>query len=213
MLIGNVKLDWLGHSSFKITNKRVIYIDPYNIQADEKADIILITHSHYDHCSIEDIKELVKDRTIVIIPPDCQSKLSGIQGINVHLAKPGKKIEAFGIIVEAVPAYNINKNFHEKANEWVGYIINTDGKRIYHAGDTDFIPEMKEIKEIDVALDVALLPVGGKYTMDAAEAAKAANTIKPKVAVPMHYGSIVGSEKDAKRFKELCNVEVEIMEH
>jgi len=209
MLIGNVKLDWLGHSSFKITNKRVIYIDPYNIQADEKADIILITHSHYDHCSIEDIKELVKDRTIVIIPPDCQSKLSGIQGINVHLAKPGKKIEAFGIIVEAVPAYNINKNFHEKANEWVGYIINTDGKRIYHAGDTDFIPEMKEIKEIDVAL----LPVGGTYTMDAAEAAKAANTIKPKVAVPMHYGSIVGSEKDAKRFKELCNVEVEIMEH
>jgi len=127
MLIGNVKLDWLGHSSFKITNKRVIYIDPYNIQADEKADIILITHSHYDHCSIEDIKELVKDRTIVIIPPDCQSKLSGIQGINVHLAKPGKKIEAFGIIVEAVPAYNINKNFHEKANEWVGYIMQMSG--------------------------------------------------------------------------------------
>jgi len=208
MLIGNVKLDWLGHSSFKITNKRVIYIDPYNIQADEKADIILITHSHYDHCSIEDIKELVKDRTIIIIPPDCQSKLSCIQGINVHLAKPGKKIEAFGIIVEAVPAYNINKNFHEKSNEWVGYIINTDGKKIYHAGDTDFIPEMKEIKDIDVAL----LPVGGKYTMDAAEAAKAANAIKPKIAVPMHYGSIVGSEEDAKRFKTLCNCEVEIME-
>jgi L-ascorbate metabolism protein UlaG (beta-lactamase superfamily) len=209
MLIGNVKLDWLGHSSFKITNKRVIYIDPYNIQADEKADIILITHSHYDHCSIEDIKELVKDRTIIIIPPDCQSKLSGIQGINVHLAKPGKKIEAFGIIVEAVPAYNINKNFHEKSNEWVGYIINTDGKKIYHAGDTDFIPEMKEIKDIDVAL----LPVGGKYTMDAAEAAKAANAIKPKIAVPMHYGSIVGSEEDAKKFKDLCDCEVEIMEH
>jgi len=208
MLLGNVKIDWLGHASFKITNKRVIYIDPYNIQADEKADIILITHSHYDHCSIEDIKGIVKDGTIIIIPPDCQSKLSGIQGINVHLAKPGKKIEAFGIIIEAVPAYNINKNFHEKSNEWVGYIINTDGKRIYHAGDTDFIPEMKELKEIDVAL----LPVGGTYTMDAAEAAKAANTIKPKVAVPMHYGSIVGSEKDAKRFKELCNVEVEIME-
>jgi len=127
MLLGNVKIDWLGHASFKITNKRVIYIDPYNIQADEKADIILITHSHYDHCSIEDIKGIVKDGTIIIIPPDCQSKLSGIQGINVHLAKPGKKIEAFGIIIEAVPAYNINKNFHEKSNEWVGYIINTDG--------------------------------------------------------------------------------------
>jgi len=208
MLLGNVKIDWLGHASFKITNKRVIYIDPYNVPSEEKADIILITHSHYDHCSIEDVKGIVKDGTIIIIPPDCQSKLSGIQGINVYLAKPGKKIEAFGIIIEAVPAYNINKNFHEKSNEWVGYIINTDGKRIYHAGDTDFIPEMKEIKEIDIAL----LPVGGTYTMDASEAAKATNTIKPKVAVPMHYGSIVGSEKDAKRFKELCNVEVEIME-
>jgi len=208
MLIGNVKLDWLGHASFKITNKKVIYIDPYNVPPEEKADIILITHSHSDHCSIEDIKGIVRDGTIIIITPDCQSKLSDIQGIKVHLAKPGKKIGALGIVVEAVPAYNINKNFHEKSNEWVGYIINIDGKRIYHAGDTDFIPEMKELKEIDVAL----LPVGGKYTMDAKEAAEAANAIKPKVAVPMHYGSIVGSEEDAKRFKELCNVEVEIME-
>lgn len=209
MLIGNVKLDWLGHSSFKITNKKVIYIDPYNVPPDEKADIILITHGHSDHCSLEDIKGIVKDGTIILIPPDCQSKLSDIQGIDIHLVKPGKKIGAFGIIVEAVPAYNLNKNFHEKSNEWVGYIINTDGKRIYHAGDTDFIPEMKELKEIDVAL----LPVGGTYTMDAKEAAEAANTIKPKLAIPMHYGSIVGSEEDAKKFKELCNVEVEIMEH
>ncbi len=202
MLIGNVKLDWLGHASFKITDKKVIYIDPYNVPPDEKADIILITHGHSDHCSIEDIKELIKDRTIILIPPDCQSKLSDLQGIDIHLVKPGKKIGAFGIIIEAVPAYNLNKNFHEK-------VVNIAGKRIYHAGDTDFIPEMKEIKEIDVAL----LPVGGTYTMDASEAAKAANTIKPKVAVPMHYGSIVGSEEDAKTFKELCNVEVEIMEH
>ncbi|OIO64175.1 Zn-dependent hydrolase [Candidatus Woesearchaeota archaeon CG1_02_33_12] len=209
MLIGSVKIDWLGHSSFKITDKKVVYIDPYNIPPDEKADIILITHGHSDHCSIEDIKELIKDRTIILIPPDCQSKLSDLQGIDIHLVKPGKKIGAFGIIVEAVPAYNLNKNFHEKVNEWVGYIVNIAGKRIYHAGDTDFIPEMKELKEIDVAL----LPVGGKYTMDAKAAAEAANAIKPKVAVPMHYGSVVGSEADAIKFKELCNCEVEIMEH
>jgi len=209
MLIGNVKIDWLGHSSFKITDKKVIYIDPYNIPPDEKADIILITHSHSDHCSVEDIKGIVREGTIIIIPPDCQSKLSGIQCVDVHLVKPGKKIGALGTIIEAAPAYNLNKNFHEKANEWVGYIINIEGKRIYHAGDTDFIPEMKELKNIDVAM----LPVGGKYTMDAAEAAKAANAIKPKVAVPMHYGSIVGSEEDAKNFKKLCSVEVEIMEH
>jgi len=158
---------------------------------------------------VEDIKGIVREGTIIIIPPDCQSKLSGIQCVDVHLVKPGKKIGALGTIIEVVPAYNINKNFHEKANEWVGYIINIDGKRIYHAGDTDFIPEMKELKDIDVAM----LPVGGKYTMDASEAAKAANAIKPKVAVPMHYGSIVGSEEDAKKFKKLCNVEVEIMEH
>ena len=208
MLLGNVKIDWLGHAGFRITNKRVIYIDPYNVPPDEKADIILITHGHSDHCSIEDVKELIKDKTIILIPPDCQSKLSDIQGIDIHLVKPGKKIGALGTVIEAVPAYNINKNFHEKANEWVGYIINIDGKRIYHAGDTDFIPEMKEIKEIDIAL----LPVGGTYTMDAKEAAEAANTIKPKIAVPMHYDSIVGSEEDAKRFKDLCNVEVEIME-
>ena len=209
MLIGNVKIDWLGHASFKITDKKVIYIDPYNVPPEEKADIILITHTHYDHCSIEDIKGIVRDGTIILIPPDCQSKLSGIQCVDVHLVKPGKKIGALGTIIEAAPAYNLNKNFHEKANEWVGYIINIEGKRIYHAGDTDFIPEMKELKNIDVAM----LPIGGKYTMDAAEAAKAANAIKPKVAVPMHYGSIVGSEEDAKKFKKLCNVEVEIMEH
>ena len=209
MLIGNVKIDWLGHASFKITDKKVIYIDPYNIPPDEKADIILITHSHSDHCSVEDIKGIVREGTIIIIPPDCQSKLSGIQCVDVHLVKPGKKIGALGTIIEAAPAYNLNKNFHEKANEWVGYIINIEGKRIYHAGDTDFIPEMKELKNIDVAM----LPVGGKYTMDASEAAKAANAIKPKVAVPMHYGSIVGSEEDAKNFKKLCSVEVEIMEH
>jgi len=209
MLVGNIRIDWLGHSGFKITDKKVIYIDPYNVPPDEKADIILITHGHSDHCSIEDIKELIKERTIIIITPDCQSKLSDIQGIDVHLVKPGKKIGAFEIIIEAVPAYNLNKNFHEKVNEWVGYIVNIAGKRIYHAGDTDFIPEMKKIKDIDVAL----LPVGGKYTMDAKAAAEAANAINPKIAVPMHYGSIVGSEEDAKKFKELCNCEVEIMEH
>ncbi|MDD5086857.1 MAG: MBL fold metallo-hydrolase [Candidatus Nanoarchaeia archaeon] len=208
MLLGKTKIEWLGHAGFKIKNGKIIYIDPYNIPPEEKADIILITHGHYDHCSVDDIKNLIKEDTFVLATTDCSSKLSNLQGIKVQPVKPGKKFEVMGLKIETVPAYNINKNFHEKINEWVGYIIEIDGKRIYHAGDTDFIPEMKEIKNIDVAL----LPVGGTYTMDAKEAANAANTIWPKVAVPMHYASIIGSEQDAKKFKELCDCEVEIME-
>ncbi len=209
MLLGKTKIEWLGHAGFKIKGENVIYIDPYNIQPEEKADIILITHGHYDHCSVDDIKGLIKEGTFILATTDCSSKLSNFQGIKVQPVKPGKKFEVLGLRIETVPAYNINKNFHEKSNEWVGYVVEMDGKRIYHAGDTDFIPEMKEIKNIDVAL----LPVGGTYTMDANDAAKAVNAIRPKVAVPMHYGSIVGTESDAKKFKDLCNCEVEIMEH
>jgi L-ascorbate metabolism protein UlaG (beta-lactamase superfamily) len=209
MLLGKIKIEWLGHAGFKIKDEKVIYIDPYNVQPEEKADIVLITHGHYDHCSVDDIKGLIKEGTFILATTDCSSKLSNFQGIKVQPVKPGKKFEIMGLKIETVPAYNINKNFHEKSNEWVGYVVEIDGKRIYHAGDTDFIPEMKEIKNIDVAL----FPVGGKYTMDANEAAKAANAIKPKVAVPMHYGSIVGSEQDAEKFKDLCDCEVEIMGH
>ena len=201
-----VKIEWLGHASFKISNKLVIYIDPFVIpEESEKADLILVTHEHYDHCAVENIKKLAKEDTIVIATEDCIAKLAGL---NVKGVVPNQKFEVKGITIETIPAYNIEKTFHTRASNWVGYVITIDGVRIYHAGDTDFIPEMKELKDIDIAL----MPVGGTYTMNAEEAAKAVNSFKPKIAVPMHYGKIVGSKADAEKFKQLAECEVRILE-
>ena len=202
----NVKITWFGHASFKISNSKIIYIDPFHLSQNDKADIVLITHGHYDHCSIADINRILKPDTVIFATPDCSSKLRKIETNRVKLVEPSKKIQIGDIIIETVPAYNANKQFHPKINEWVGYIITINKTRIYHAGDTDIIPEMKNIKA-----DIALLPVGGTYTMNAKEAAEAANLIKPKIAVPMHYGDIVGTEDDAKKFKSLCKVEVKIL--
>ncbi len=199
-----MEIDVLNHASTRIQNSKVIYIDPYEVN-EEKADIILITHSHYDHCSIADIRKLSKPSTKIVIPPDCTSKLGKIEKANITIITPGKKLNIEGVVVEAVPAYNVEKRFHPKENQWLGYIVKIGNKRIYHAGDTDFIPEMK-----DISADVVLLPVGGTYTMNAEEAAKAANTIKPEIAIPMHFGSVVGSRDDAERFKELCSCKVRI---
>ncbi len=194
-------LHWLGNSSFKITNDKVIYIDPFEVKVEhEKADIILITHSHFDHFSPEDIDRLKKGTTVVIAPDDC--KMAG----NIKNVKPGDKLNIKGVSVEVVSAYNVNKRFHPKSNRWVGYIIKAKGKRIYHAGDTDRISEMDDIKT-----DIALLPIGGYSTMTAEEAADAASKIKPEIAVPMHFGSVVGSLSDAEQFKRVCDVPVEIL--
>ena len=207
--LDGVKIEHLGHAGFKITDGDTIYIDPFNVNTDEKADIILITHEHYDHCSVKDIQKLVKENTTIVTVADCQSKLSsvvsGIKGVKI--VRPGAKLMIGNVSIETVPAYNVNKQFHPKANEWVGFIVTIKGKRIYHAGDTDLIPEMKNITNIDVAL----LPVSGTYVMTAEEAADAANRIMPKVAVPMHYGSIVGTKADAEKFKKLCKCRVEIL--
>jgi len=199
-------LTWLGHASFKINSSdgKIIYIDPWQLKGDiEKADIVLITHSHYDHCSVEDIEKIRKDDTIIFASRDCKGKIRW----DMKILEPNKKIEEKGITIETVPAYNIYKSFHPKTNLWLGYIVTVDGKRIYHAGDTDLIPEMDKIKA-----DVMLVPVGGNYTMNAEEAAKAVNKIYPKLAIPMHFGNVVGSTKDAERFRTLCNVPVEILE-
>ena len=195
-MLENIEL--LKHDSVKIKNNVVIYIDPFKIEEGEKADLILVTHQHYDHCSREDIAKLQKNDTVIVTVADCQSKLNN--SIHVKLVKPGDVVEVKGVKIEAVPAYNIGKPFHPKENAWVGFVVEVDGKRIYHAGDTDLIPEMSRLKGIDIAL----LPVSGTYVMTAEEAAKAASIIKPGVSVPMHYGEIVGSKSDAEKFKELC---------
>jgi L-ascorbate metabolism protein UlaG (beta-lactamase superfamily) len=212
MLVGNVDIRWLGHSGFKIVDvldKRVIYIDPFQLGSADKADIILITHSHYDHCSIEDLKRISTPKTVILAPADCQSAVQGkVDFRDFVIMSPGKNITMGNIYVEAVPAYNIDKSFHPRSNDWVGYIVDMNSKRIYHAGDTDAIPDMAKLHKIDVAL----VPVSGKYVMTAEEAAKAVESFKPKLAIPMHYNSIVGSKSDAESFKKLLKLPVEILE-
>ena len=196
-------ITWLGHAGFKIKGEKTVYIDPFKIKETEPADIIIITHEHFDHLSPEDIDKIQTGKTVIVTTPDCLIKVSG----NIKAINPGTVLNVGGIEIEAVPAYNTNKQFHPRANGWVGVIVTVNGKRIYHAGDTDNIPEMSFLKNIDVAL----LPVSGTYVMTAEEAADAANKIMPKVAIPMHYGAIVGTKSDAEKFKKLCKCKVEIL--
>ena len=195
-------IHWLGHDTFKITGEKTIFTDPYNISKTDVADIILITHEHFDHCSPEDVKKLQGPETVIITTADCAKKLSG----NLRTVKPGDTLTIGNIVVEAVPAYNTNKKFHPKGNGWVGFIVTVNGKRIYLAGDTDLIPEMKHIKA-----DIALLPVSGTYVMTADEAVQAALDINPKVAIPMHYGSIVGNAEDANKFAEKLKGKIKVV--
>lgn len=205
----DVKINWLGHDSFKVTYQdKIIYFDPYKIEPAGYADLILITHAHHDHCSPEDIEKIRKKSTLIIAPPDCTAKL----GHNTKIIKPGQTLEIEDIKITAVPAYNTHRfrspgiPYHPKESNWVGFILNLNRVKIYHAGDTDKIPEMK-----DIQCDIALLPVGGTYTMDAQEASQAANEIKPDIAIPMHWGTLIGSEKDARLFSEKTEVEVKIL--
>ena len=199
MNIEGIEIEFLGHASFIINNN--IFIDPYNIETDKKADLILITHSHYDHCSLEDIQKIMKPETIVIGPPDCSSKFSRIEGLKTKIITPGKKFTSNNLIIEAVPAYSTKKPYHPKENEWVGYIITINNKKIYHAGDTELIPEMNNLN-----VDIALLPIGGTYTMNVQEAVQAVSKIKTKIAIPMHFGNKakvqLGSPDCTQEFKE-----------
>jgi len=187
-------VEFLGHAAFKVKGSKVVVIDPYQLEREETADIILITHSHFDHCSPDDVKKVSGEKTTIVASNDCADQLKGLAGRFIGLA-PGQKADVQGVCVEAVPAYNINKTFHPRVNNWNGYLFTLDGVRYYHPGDTDKIPEMQSIKA-----DVVFLPVGGTYTMDSREAAEVVSIIKPKAAVPMHYGTVIGSDKDARAF-------------
>ena len=184
-------------STIRIHRGKTVYFDPIEINNEPKdADYIFISHRHSDHLSVDAVKKLVQPRTVVILPADCEQAVREAGLANILTVSPNKSYEQEGIIFSTVPAYNTNKQFHKKESNWVGYILKLNGVSYYFAGDTDKIPEMKDIKA-----DVVFLPVGGTYTMTALEAAEAANSMKPPVAVPIHYGSgIVGTPEDGAKF-------------
>ncbi len=199
-----MEIQWFGHSALRFFAEKVIYIDPFRMpKSVADADIILCTHSHYDHCSIEDIKKLINPNTSLICTPDCLSKLKDLVVKEVIPVEPCQEITVKGIKIETIPAYNVDKfrspgiAFHPQENYWVGYVITLGNERIYVSGDTDKISEMALLHDIDVAF----IAVGGTYTMSWQEAVEAVLLFHPKKVIPYHYGAIVGSVQDAVNFK------------
>ena len=209
MLIDAV--EWLGHSGFRIrAGRAVVYVDPYRAPSGPTADLVLITHGHYDHFSPQDLERLSGPQTVVVAPAPVAERLSG----QVRSIAPGEAIELGRIDVRAIAAYNTSKRdpsgdpFHPREAGWVGYELRIGGERLYHSGDTDVIPEMDEV----AGVDVALLAVSGTYVMTPGEAAEAARRIQPGVAVPMHWGEDIGTRADAEAFADLAPVPVRIMD-
>ena len=206
-MIERIKIN--AHSSIAIEGEPKVYIDPYLIKkASNDADIIIITHDHFDHLSQEDIEKVVKEDTIFILPESCADAAigAGITKTHIRTMNAGDEIELEGIKVLAVAAYNIGKAFHPKENGWLGYVLTIDGCSIYIAGDTDVTEDAKKVK-----CDIAMIPAGGTYTTTAAEAAGLVNTIKPKIAVPTHYAAIVGEMKDGDVFEKNVDPGIEVV--
>jgi L-ascorbate metabolism protein UlaG (beta-lactamase superfamily) len=203
-----LKISWLGQDGFRIKNAKTVYIDPCMIKTGEEADIILITHEHSDHCSPGVVKKIASAKTTIITTAVVKSQLSGTKAKEIRAVKPREKIVVDNVSIETVPSYNVNKFrspgqvFHPKQDQMLGFVIALDGVRIYHAGDSDSIPEMEGLN-----VDIACVPVGGTYVMTAEEAAEATKRIKPKIAIPMHYDD----ERDAERFKKLAACEVRVL--
>jgi L-ascorbate metabolism protein UlaG (beta-lactamase superfamily) len=212
MKLLNLEFTRIAHDTFRIAGSKVIYTDPFRVSKRDEADIVLLSHEHFDHLSLEDLNKVMYPGTTIVASPLCKEGLKGVKAKEIRFLDPGGKFTVGKVEIDALPAYNLNKFrepghvFHPKGEKGLGFIIEMDGTRVYYAADTDFIPEMKTVK-----CDIALLPVSGTYVMTAEEAAEAAAAINPQIAVPMHYAAIVGSEADAKKFKSLvknCQVEI-----
>ena len=208
MDIKNIKV--LTHSSIRMEGQGlVIYIDPYNIEEDSHdADIILVTHDHFDHFSPEDIGRISNDDTVNVFPVAMEEcvKESNINMESSYFIVPNTNAEIKGVVIEAIPSYNVGKDFHHKSKNYVGYIVNIEGDRVYVAGDTDVNEDNKK-----VVADIALVPVGGTYTMTAEEGASLVNEIRPRVAIPTHYGTLAGDKGDGEKFKALVNKDIEVI--
>lgn len=208
-----IKIKWLGHDSFSLAGNIKIITDPYKITKQEKADLILISHNHFDHLSIGDLKNVSADNTTIVAANECIDMLTGFAFKEKIGISPGEEKTIRGIKIKATPAYNLDKinpdtkkPFHPKEDNKIGFLIKLNDVTIYHTGDTDLIPAMSDLRP-----DIALVPVSGTYVMTAREAASAIEKIKPKIVIPMHYGTIVGSEKDAHDLKQLvksCEVQI-----
>lgn len=198
-----LEIHWLGHDGFRLEcDELTVYVDPFQVRHGPPAHLILITHEHFDHCDPDSVQRLSAEGTEIVAPAACTAKLPA----EARVIAPGETVEAAGVPVQAIPAYNTRRRFHPRKAGGVGYLFELAGQRIYHAGDTDFIPEMNDLPDVDVAL----LPVSGTYVMTAEEAADAARAIRPALAIPMHWGSIVGSRGDAERFAELVGDEIAV---
>ncbi len=204
-------IHWLGHDCFRVEGTHTVYFDPWRLAADAPpADIVLVTHDHYDHFDMDDIRKIAGEGTVVVGPQVVTDQVAGFETVTVA---PGDTVEVKAARITAVAAYNLTKfrepgvPYHPKEAGYVGYILDMDGRTIYHAGDTDEIPEMRGIEA-----DVALLPVSGIYVMTGAEAAEACTVIKADVAIPMHYGLGIGSEGDGRRLRRLCKIPVQVLE-
>lgn len=194
----SLEIQWIHHASFRLASDDcVVYIDPWKLSsARADADVVFVSHNHFDHLSADDVAAVSGNSTVVVGPPDTVQQLPAGRTL-----EPGQRLELAGATLEGIPAYNVDKNFHPRANGWLGVVIEMGGVRVYYAGDTDHIPEMSQLSEIELAL----LPVGGTYTMTAAEAVEACRTIGSKRALPYHWGDIVGSETDARAFVDAAS--------